>query len=779
MKKKFDLDNVKQFLFEKGERIGLGICAGFALLLVALGIKSALGSGSGADGKAWDDALKGQAKNLAQRISEQPKPKPELDDPEYKKELEKKRLSLVQFEEEITWKNQDPSYEMGPYFALADRGDNRRRNPMIKPIICDEKTFEMKAQVDYLRCGYLCYEIDPQKEKATGFANRAGGGAAGMPGMPFGPPAGMMPKAPGGMMGMMGGGMMGGGMMGGQGAGNLVVDLKPKRMVVISAVFPMNEQIEEYRKALRYAHPAELFQKPSDLPNPLGLNVFRCEIIPGAKEVTWTPVYSYDPKKEKVNVPKAIDDMMREAIYDHENPAQLFQYVRTGLVTPLPQLGNMKYPKLNLEGINVAEVAQGEDGEGGVPRIGAGIMMPKKFGPKMGGDMIGGAGEGGLAGGGAGGEQVQYEQVAWKKLNKELFDKFKGKYFIFDPFGRVPAKATDPKMAGMFPPMMMQKGMLPPGMQPPGDEAGGVAAGEDAFLPGMKPPGFEGAANAGQEDLALVRFFDVDLEPGKTYRYSVQVRFANPNFGAKNVAFKALSEVKELVSPFTFSPEIKVPYDNFFYAADQKPEHEIKNGADYRAISQTRQFIDTTVQIHRWMGTFESKGFQHSIADWAIAERLIIRKGDIIGRNEVYVEVPKWNKAIGAFEIGGVSRGPLKPKDKLEKAPKVEGIPVDLIADVPPPLLADFAGGKKTSFPIGSRFVTDDSAVDLLVLMPDNKLRIRNSRQDADPDVAEAKERLERYQKWRERVQELRAPAQGEGGIGGPGKAGPPGGAGS
>ncbi len=765
MKKKFELGNVKQFLFEKGERIGLGICAGFALLLVALGIKSALGSGAPVNGKTWDVALKDEAKNLNARISI---PEPPVDEtsPEHKDKLKKLQEDRVKFIEYIKWANVDPTFDPGPLFLLADRADNRRRNPTILPIDSEEKTFVMKAQVDYLRAGVFSYVIDPQKEKALAFANKAGG--VGMLGGGGIPPGMLIPKGPGGGAGA-GMAMMAGGQ--GAGANNLVVDLTPKRMLVISALFPMVAQIEEYRKALRYAHVAELFQKPDDLPKPLGLNIFRCEILTGGKATEWVPVYRHDPKTDKIIFSKAIDELMREAIYDHENPAQLMQYIRTGLVTPLPLLGNAKLPKLNLNGIEVADLAQADDGEGGGALIGGGIKMPKKMGPPggIGPDMMKGEG------GGAAGEQVQFEQVGWKKLGKELSDKFKGKYFIFDPFGQFPAKAGDIKM-GMVP-GMMPPGMMP-GMKPPGGEAGGE---EGELRPGMKlgGPGGEGGVgmmNANLQHDALVRFIDVDLEQGKTYRYSVQVRFANPNFGAKHVAFKALSEVKELVSPFTFSPEVKVPYDHFFYAADQKPEHEIKNGADFKPIAQTRQAIDTTVQVHRWVGQFKDSksGLEHSIADWAVAERLIVRKGDIIGRNDVYVEVPKWNRAIGAFEIGSVSRGPLKPKDKVDKAPKVEGIPVELIADVPPPLLADFAGGKKISVPIGSKFVTDDSAVDLLVLTPDNKLKIRNSRQDADPDVEEAKERLERYQKWRDRVQELRAPAQAEGV--GPGGKGPPGG---
>src|SRR5947209_2571330 len=44
--KKFDLSAVKAFLFEKGERVGMVVCAAIAVLVLGLGLMKAVGSSS-------------------------------------------------------------------------------------------------------------------------------------------------------------------------------------------------------------------------------------------------------------------------------------------------------------------------------------------------------------------------------------------------------------------------------------------------------------------------------------------------------------------------------------------------------------------------------------------------------------------------------------------------------------------------------------------------------------------------------------------------------------
>ena len=68
----------------------------------------------------------------------------------------------------------------------------------------------------------------------------------------------------------------------------------------------------------------------------------------------------------------------------------------------------------------------------------------------------------------------------------------------------------------------------------------------------------------------------------------------------------------------------------------------------------------------------------------------------------------------------------------------------------------------------------DASAVEVLALTPDGRLVLRNSRLDADPDNSTAgAERRDRYDQWRERLNDLRAPAGAPGGAVPPGVPGP------
>ena len=85
-----------------------------------------------------------------------------------------------------------------------------------------------------------------------------------------------------------------------------------------------------------------------------------------------------------------------------------------------------------------------------------------------------------------------------------------------------------------------------------------------------------------------------------------------------------------------------------------------------------------------------------------------------------------------------------------EKTPR-PGIKVDLIPPQPgagaretfPPLLVDFTGGRRK---VGIGAVEEETAVDALILMPDGKLRVLNSRDASDTsnDAREAEAARER-----------------------------------
>ena len=124
------------------------------------------------------------------------------------------------------------------------------------------------------------------------------------------------------------------------------------------------------------------------------------------------------------------------------------------------------------------------------------------------------------------------------------------------------------------------------------------------------------------------------------------------------------------------------------------------------------------------------------------------------------VEVPVWDRQTNSFQIDTKL---VKEKGKSVQKP---GVPLDFIVSDPPPLLVDFDGGRK-AFKVGATTVNDDSAVEALVMTPEGRLVVRNSRLDSDPVVPEAKQRQDRLEAIRLRVQQARqGAAAGQPGAG-------------
>jgi len=681
--KKIDLSGVKEFLFQKGERVGLAICGGIAVLLLGVGLLKVGGSGT-SYAKDFQSASKNKLTILGQTAEdnvEKPVPK-EIKDPWGE--------ALVKF---------DPA-ELAPF---GDKHDTKRRNPTIFKSQDDEK----HIKVDYIRAGYFAYELE--KDKAWAF--EGGGNEKAAVGVPAA-----------------------------QGAANaggrhLAKIMNWGRMVVVSSVFPMREQLEEYRKKLRFATLEELLANPDSVPKALGLNVYRCEMKADGKTFTeWSPLFKYNPKKDRIEVAERIDRLFREAYLDEDNAKTLVNHLQPGLATPLPLLANAQYPKLDkLEDIKLVE---GEPLDDKQPKgAGADKMMPKK-----GGIMIPGGKKD--AADPVVGDEAKFVLVPWKKLPKELADKFSGSKFDADPFG---AKQDKDDAKG---PAAMMKDKGPMGVVPMKD--------------GDNP------ANPNELYDALVRFIDIDVEPGKTYLYSFQVRMKNPNEGRRNdVAFQALADIKELESPFAYSPPVTIPGEFFVYALDQRPNTDLKDGSDTKPARAEAPVPygqwNTTVQVHRWLKKFTGD-LNATVADWAIAERLLVRRGDTIGRYGVNVEIPVWNKSKEAFEIGYHAQ----KVNVKNKAKHFGGVPVDFVVDAPPPLLVDFEGGWKTQVKIGNSpaIPRDEAAVEMLILTPEGKLILRNSRNDTDLANPAALERNERWDTWRKGVDKLKGGGTtGKGGI--------------
>ena len=371
-------------------------------------------------------------------------------------------------------------------------------------------------------------------------------------------------------------------------------------------------------------------------------------------------------------------------------------HVKPGMVTPLPQLANLTYPKLHLQGIQQDESKKPKQTPAVRGARGQGLFAPPPGGNK-------------------GGKGAASSRMPCPFLSpgpsspQSLQDQFMGKIGFFDPSGSSQESAPSP--------------------------GGRVIPNKDDKI--------------ALED-AVVRFIDINVQPGKTYMYAFAVRMANPNYGkSKDVAFTSLANDKELVSEYTYTPPVTIPGEYFIYAVDQKVDTTLPGGSNKEAAKADYPTAyglwNTPVQIHRWLTKF-TDGKEWVVADWAIAERLLVRRGDSIGRYTVTTEVPVWDKIKEAFEIGFL---PINAKKK-----NYSGLPIHFIQDADrthPPLLVDFEGGTRANVKIpgvATPIAKDESAVEMLILTPAGTLEVRNSRHDTDLDNPVAVERHDRLENW-------------------------------
>jgi hypothetical protein len=676
-KKIFDKQKLKEFLFNKGERLGLVIIGGLSLLVLALtftGASPRPPAQAGAD--TWGVAITNAAKNLEQKIETS---QPDVKDP-----------AIVVPD----WDLRNPKF--GPWGDFLEPGIidvDKRTNPEILPV----STGDGDVQVYYLPAPTLDYDVKFATEKVM--AVDAGEKAD---------------------------------------KTRLVKMLEPRRMIVVQATFPIDKQLEVFSHALRI--PKDQLEKSDDAPRFLGLEIMRAEILPDGKEKPMVPLYRFDPKLGRTVVPAFLDVVFKKMVIDTESPKSLANYLGENMVTPIPELATGRYPPIKLNGIDAPEPKE-------VKKKGPKMKDPQpppKF-PNFKKPPIGPKGEVGKG--------VKHELIPWKNAGRELRERFKGNYNVFDPYGAPLAKgndkAKDPK--NMFA-QNPNKG-FPVGVKPKDKEDDPDAE--------AKPPA---------EPKLLVRFIDVDVEVGRTYRYYIQVRVVNPNFGkVKEVAHEDLANVFELRSPVAATPMVTVPPEYFFYAMNAKslqshggfgPQNKKFLGNDLEPADQER----TPVQIHVWVNRtdveIDKSVDSRLIGDWVIAERLLVRRGESIGRNPVFVETPEWNTAKGHYILGTYSSNKLK---------NGKGIPVNFLVDNPAPLLVDFQGGRFINYMITKKnLINDRAGVEVLVLGADGRLSVRNSRVDGDEKSMIGQDRSQRYQYWRDRLEELR----GEGDTG-PQRVGP------
>jgi hypothetical protein len=764
-KVKIDIQGIKQFLVERGERVGLGVAGGIMVLFLLLGTLAALRSSS--PDKTIESATKDLEGKIARQSTDEKDPtapRPPDWDP---------LRDLFRFAG-VSW------------LLPGQSGDAKRRNPDILPVARMVKDHLIDIQMDVVTRPVKFYELHFEIGKVAVFKEARPGGPAAAGGA-FTPS-----REAGGSAAVFGQG----GFQAQSGAKSIVERVSAQRMVVVSAAFPYREQLELFRKALRKESVSELFTDPKDrlAPRIKGLIVFRAEIFGPGKASDWVPIYTVDAKGRAVVSDKAplTKRLLKTAVYDEDNPAKLANFMMPGFVTPLPLLAKDHdyYPPPKMEDLAVKEdlVKREDDAKGPGPFFPGGMKSPGSAMPGTGSKMPGlgnpkgkQPGSGGVMPGTVGATptaDLQTKEIKWQELppgQKETIGRrFNDeRLIVFDPYGQPPGKHAG--NASAFGPAMPKPGsdatQPPKKDEEPKDDPddddqpaparpgtpgpGGMVFGADF---GSGKPDRSGTADFAGPEYCLVRFVDADVQPGKTYQYLIKVRVANPNYKKPNVViFKALADVPELYSPWTQTPTVTVPREWDFYVVDEwavEPwTKKVKvKGTDDRPITGSSYARErTAVQIHKWMEKFLDPGpvAYRDLGDWLVQERRVVYRGEpVVTADDVDVEVPGWNEAHQRFELiagTGSKKGP--------KGVKVKFTP----PSGDPPLVVDFTGGEKITYPVTSRQSQDDtSAVELLLLSPEGKLFLRSSRLDAYPDTPRGQARVDHWQHWRERIFRLK-----------------------
>jgi hypothetical protein len=727
----------KQFLLEKGERVGLYTAGGLGFLLIFLSLVW--------PGKAIFNA---SPKPEAEKLTKAAQEKTAAVQNATPSEQEKVDLRKVdpQLLKEASTIAEDPAnfrLNSGDLFAPRDIGTSKRRNPNVlgptefdyRVVPAQISNYMIKGEGDKVLFGVLTERKNTKLGKpGNDFSNKfnqffgpgGGGGRSGSGGMPGAPGMGGGPGMPGGNRGSSGGmGSSGGGtpfgeekknqeikyvpkeeLVNSQSPPELARDLMARQIAIISCAFPFRAQVEEFQKALHIDTPARIFDekvkekvkgKEVDVPafRFLGFNVNRRTVGPDGKPTSdWQAL-------------------------DFDSPASPYRGVMAQVLNESapedPKVQPLLYPGLYMHR-PVQIPVRDKDKGGAVPK-------------------------------------------AYPEFEQEI-PKIKDTLAKLNPQQKVPPAGKSRFDTGDFDPFGGQNTPAPEG--------------------GDQTP--ETPKDWTPAEYCVLRFLDVTVQPGQTYEYQIQVRMANPNLNrpAADVAYPDLADSR--VFPYLKSSQfydvkglddkplrVKVPTDLHIYAVDEqalarkeKPPKEYKGMNAGKAHDATKQAV---VQIHRWMDQYEqsikSKTDFFPVGDWVVGERLFIYRGELLSP-KVPTHVPVWAPEHSAFTLAG--RPPVNSRDKR---PTEE---VTFFRDQSQsPLLVDFEGGtlsyqrrgapapkSEDGTPEEGAKPTPPSEIrelgtttELLFLTPEGKLVAHDSAHDEnDPD------RVQREKEFVERVDE-------------------------
>jgi len=221
------------------------------------------------------------------------------------------------------------------------------------------------------------------------------------------------------------------------------------------------------------------------------------------------------------------------------------------------------------------------------------------------------------------------------------------------------------------------------------------------------------------QEAILIRFVDVNILPGFSYEYRIQLKIANPNLGKdKQVGRPEDATLNELVGPWAevlFNKDghktaaISVPAETFVYAYSHDPKAPQKDHAK--------------VQIQAWFPQVRTDKTNPNavddVGDWIVEDMEIGRGQYVSGVKSV--KLPVWDPKQDRYQFKDMKG------TKPGTASALKGVvPIEFGAGA---LLVDFEGGKLQQ-QIKGRTVQDEPGVEMLLVTGDGKLVLRNSAAD-------------------------------------------------
>jgi hypothetical protein len=482
--------------------------------------------------------------------------------------------------------------------------------------------------------------------------------------------------------------------------GSLVNTVQPLRMAIIVADFPYRKQVQEFQKKLNIKYPAEVFNDNSGEVDATGAPLASFRFVGVNVERRAVDEYGNPLKNEKG------EDMPWEPVnYLADYKYWLYQNGKRFETDSAP-VSAISFPGLVMQkfkGIDIKDLYPSEDNlEKSLPNIKETIDKMSKM-------------------------STANVQPPRNPFSVDGFDPL-------DPRGSTPA-GTD---TGTMPPMRER----PPATTTP--MPGADPSAQDIWLP----------------DHCLIRLIDIlndrNVVPGRSYKYRIQVKMANPNYNVKNAASPLYANSKEpLVSEwFEINQIVKLPTEHHVYALDQaaldgkKYTDEKRQNYDLRTFDPERQ---TFFQIHKLLPDLRpdpKSTVEVPLGEWSVAERVPVFRGEYIGRVQ-RVEVAYWRFNQNSFVV---AKDPALPKTS-----PVKGIPVDFNPSEGDVILVDFSGGRMTYPPPGAPKdvkttpVSEAAGTEVLILSPDGRLLEHDSWVDRGNHDRET-----RLKAWHNRIKDIK-----------------------